>query len=124
MQARIMNRCFTSRNSSGARMMAIGLVLLCTTVLHAQEDRQEKERRETESSAGGKWTEHRAEDRMTAASRVRFELAADNAEDSVDQARIILYCTDGKMNLADFRPNVRMGRTDWPGFWGKPQMHV
>jgi hypothetical protein len=118
MQARLVS-FFTKWNSLGVRMMGIGLVLFCAVVLNAQE-----ERRESGVSAGGKWTKYRAEDRMTAASRVRFELAADNAEDSVDQARIILYCTDGKMNLVDFRPNVRMGRPDWPGFWGQPQMHV
>jgi hypothetical protein len=70
--------------------------------------------------------EYRAEDPMTAAKRVRFELPAENvnAEDRVDEARIILHCTDGKLNLADFRPNIRLGRPDWPGFWGQPQMRV
>jgi len=76
------------------------------------------------TSAGGKWMEYRAEDRMTAAKRVRFELSADNAEDRGDQARVVLYCTNGKLKLADFRPNVRLGRPDWPGFWGQPQMRV
>jgi hypothetical protein len=61
---------------------------------------------------------------MTAAKRVRFELPANNTEDGADQARIMLYCTNGKLDLADFRPNVRLGRPDWPGFWGQPQMHV
>ena len=76
------------------------------------------------TSAGGKWMEYRAEDRMTAAKRVRFELSADNADDRSDQARVVLYCTNGKLKLADFRPNVRLGRPDWPGFWGQPQMRV
>ena len=74
--------------------------------------------------AGGKWTEYSAEDRMTAAKRVRFELPADNSPDSDQQARIVLYCTDGRLNLADFRPNIRLSRPNWPGFWGQPQMHV
>ena len=134
MHARIVSS-LTEWNSLGARMVATGLVLFCAGVLNAQQDRPDRpdrppdrqdrqENRENGVSAGGKWTVYRTEDRMTAAKRVRLELAADDAEDSVDQARIILFCTDGKMNLADFRPNIRLGRPDWPGFWGQPQMHV
>jgi hypothetical protein len=126
---------FTKWNSVGARIVAIGLALLCAGVLNAQQGRPDRPNRPPERqdrqasrengvSGGGKWTVYRTEDRMTAAKRVRLELLADDAEDGVDQARIILYCTDGKMNLADFRPNVRLGRPDWPGFWGQPQMHV
>jgi len=145
MQARN-DSSFTKWNGKGARMIAIGLVALCAGVLNAQDyprdrpvrppDRQDREdRRDREDhresrengvSAGGKWMEYRAEDPMTVAKRVRFELPAENvnAEDRVDEARIILYCTDGKLNLADFRPNIRLGRPDWPGFWGQPQMRV
>jgi len=142
MQARN-DSSFTKWNRQGARMIAIGLVALCAGVLNAQdyprdrpdrppdrEDRRDREdhreSRENGVSAGGKWMEYRAEDPMTAAKRVRFELPAENvnAEDRVDEARIILYCTDGKLNLADFRPNIRLGRPDWPGFWGQPQMRV
>jgi hypothetical protein len=61
---------------------------------------------------------------MTAAKRVRFDLVADNTGDGDDQARVILFCTDGKLKLADFRPNIRLARPDWPGFWGQPQMRV
>lgn len=142
MQARN-DSSFTKWNRQGARMTAIGLVALCAGVLNAQdyprdrpdrppdrEDRRDREdhqeSRENGVSAGGKWMEYRAEDPMTAAKRVRFELPAENvnAEDRVDEARIILHCTDGKLNLADFRPNIRLGRPDWPGFWGQPQMRV
>jgi len=142
MQARN-DSSFTKWNGQGARMTAIGLVALCAGVLNAQDyprdrpdrppDRQDREdrrdredHRENGVSAGGKWMEYGAEDPMTAAKRVRFELPAENvnAEDRVDEARIILYCTDGKLNLADFRPNIRLGRPDWPGFWGQPQMRV
>jgi len=145
MQARN-DSSFTKWNRQGARMTAIGLVALCAGVLNAQDyprdrpdrppDRQDREdRRDREDhresrengvSAGGKWMEYRAEDPMTAAKRVRFELPAENVntEDRVDEARIVLYCTDGKLNLADFRPNIRLGRPDWPGFWGQPQMRV
>jgi hypothetical protein len=135
-----MNSSIMSWTSSGARMMAAGLLLLCAGVLNAQQyprdrpdrppDRQDRpdreESRENGVSAGGKWTQYRNEDPMTAAKRVRFELPAEDTEmrDGEDQARVILYCTDGKLKLADFRPNVRLGRPDWPGFWGQPQMRV
>lgn len=75
-------------------------------------------------SAGGNWTSYSSEDRMTAAHRTRFELMANNAPQSDDQARIILFCSDGKLELADFHPGSRLSRPNWPGFWGQPQMHV
>jgi hypothetical protein len=74
--------------------------------------------------AGGKWTQYPIEDRMTAAKKVRFELPADRVERSDGRAKIVLFCTDGKLNLADFRPNIRLSRPNWPGFWGQPQMRV
>jgi hypothetical protein len=129
------NRIKTSRSTSlnfriAGKLLATGLIL--SSVLIAQNrpgrraDRADYDRSDNGVSAGGKWTEYRAEDRMTAAKRVRFELPAENTGDgdTDEQARILLYCTDGKLNLADFRPNVRIGRPDWPGFWGQPQMRV
>jgi hypothetical protein len=126
------------RNHLSAAIMAAGVVLVCAGVLQAQngpQDRRDRpdrpngqdmqDSRDNGVSAGGSWMEYRNEDPMTAAKQVRFELPANNNnEDGADQARIILYCTDGKMNLADFRPNIRLGRPDWPGFWGQPQMRV
>src|SRR6266540_60336 len=116
------NRTFTGV------MRAVGILfVLCSIVLSAQNrprpDRdydpngQESDRHDVGTSAGGKWTEYRAEDPMTAAKKVRFELPAANSGDRDEQGRIILYCTDGKLKLADFRPNVRLSRPDWPGFW-------
>ena len=61
---------------------------------------------------------------MTAAKRVRYELAANEAPNSDDHAKVTLYCTNGKLNLADFRPGERLSRPNWPGFWGQPQMRV
>ena len=115
------NHIFTKWNRA-AWVMTVGLALLCTGSLSAQDDRDDNH--DHGVSAGGKWMQYQNEDRMTAAKRTRFELPADDASDSMDQARIVLYCTDGKMKLADFRPNVRLGRPDWPGFWGQPQMRV
>lgn len=125
-----------TRDSSRAftkTMRLFGLLfLLCSMMVNAQRgprrDRDDypdnHDRQDPGASAGGNWTEYGAEDPMTAAKKVRFELAAEGAADREEQARIILYCTDGKLKLADFRPNVRLSRPDWPGFWGQPQMRV
>lgn len=75
-------------------------------------------------SAGGNWTKAVVEDRMTGAHKTRYELLANNSPNSDDEAKVILYCTDGKLQLADFRPGTRLARPNWPGFWGQPQMHV
>jgi hypothetical protein len=75
-------------------------------------------------SAGGDWTVARSEDRMTTQKRARFELQAENTEDGDDRAKVILYCTDGTLQLADFNPNLKLSRPNWAGFWGQPQMHV
>ena len=77
-------------------------------------------------SAGGKWMEFQSEDNMTGARRVRFELLAENyfREDPEYPPRIELFCTDGKLTLADFNPGVRLGHPDHPGFWGQPKMEV
>ncbi len=115
------NHLFSKWNRA-AWVMGISLALLCAGGLNAQDDRDDNH--ENGVSAGGKWTQYRSENRMTAAKQARFELPADDAADSVDQARVILYCSNGKLTLADFRPNVRLGRPDWPGFWGQPQMRV
>ena len=88
------------------------------------DERGQYDRSSNGASAGGKWMSYRVEDPMTAAKRVRLELPADNVNDRDEQARIILYCTDGKLNLADFHPNVPLSRPNWPGFWGQPQMRV
>src|ERR1700722_2400107 len=50
-------------------------------------------------SAGGNWTEYSGEDLMTAAKRVRFELPANDSPNNDDRAKVILYCTDGKLKL-------------------------
>ena len=74
-------------------------------------------------SAGGKWTVFTAEDKMTEAKRSRFVLSADNG-DGPDNAQVTLFCTNGKLDLADFRPNTRLAPPNRPGFWGQPQMEV
>jgi hypothetical protein len=105
-----------------AKLLGACLILLCAMVASARA--QDKLNKENSISAGGKWTESSSEDRMTGAKRVRFELPADSSGDSDDRAKIILFCTDRKLALADFRPNTRMAPPNRPGFWGQPQMQV
>jgi len=110
------------RLNSSKLSLLLGFVLtICLGFAFSQDDR---DRYDSGMSAGGKWTEYHAEDPMTAAKKIRFELNAEDGNRGDDRAKIVLYCTDGKLKLADFRPNVRMGRPDWPGFWGQPQMRV
>lgn len=77
-------------------------------------------------SVGGKWMVFRSEDKMTAAKKVRFELMANNylREDPNSKPRVELVCTNGKYEYSDFNPGERLGRPDYPGFWGQPKMEV
>jgi len=77
-------------------------------------------------SAGGKWLEFASTDKMTGAKKVRFELQSNNyfKEDSEYKPRVNLYCSDGKLKLADFNPGVRLAPPNRPGFWGQPQLEV
>ncbi len=76
-------------------------------------------------SAGGNWRMYATQDKMTAARKVRFELDADNYLRGADhKPRVVLFCTDGKLSLSDFRPNIRIAPPNRPGFWGQPQMEV
>ena len=77
-------------------------------------------------SAGGKWMVFRREDKMTAAKKVRFELLSNNylREDPDSKPRVELVCSNGKYEYADFSPGTRLGRPDYPGFWGQPKMEV
>jgi opacity protein-like surface antigen len=77
-------------------------------------------------TAGGKWMEFQSEDKMTGAKKVRFELLADNylREDPEYKPRVELFCSGGKLDRAIFNPGARLGRPDYPGFWGQPKMEV
>ena len=77
-------------------------------------------------SVGGKWLEFDSEDKMTGAHKVRFELQSDNyfREDPNYKPRVNLFCSNGKLKLADFNPGVRMRPNRPPGFWGQPQLEV
>jgi hypothetical protein len=77
-------------------------------------------------SAGGKWLEFQSTDKMTGAKDVRFELRSNNyfREDPDYKPRVVLFCSNGKLKLADFNPGVRLPPPNRPGFWGQPQLEV
>jgi hypothetical protein len=77
-------------------------------------------------SAGGNWMEFRSEDKMTGAKKARFELRANNyiREDPDFKPRVEIVCSNGKYERADFDLGTRLGRPDYPGFWGQPKMEV
>jgi hypothetical protein len=80
---------------------------------------------EAGQSAGGNWIMYETQDKMTVARKVRFELDADNFLRGADhKPRVVLFCTNGKLELGDFRPNIRIAPPNRPGFWGQPQMEV
>lgn len=77
-------------------------------------------------SAGGNWLEFASTDKMTGANKVRFELQSNNyfREDPNYKPRVNLYCSNGKLKLADFNPGVRLPPPNRPGFWYQPQLEV
>ena len=99
------------------KALMAGLVLLCAAaVLFAQDHG---------ISAGGKWMEYDSQDEMTLVKSARFELDADNSlAGSQSNPKVVLFCTGGKLKLADFRPNAVIAPPNRPGFWGQPQMEV
>jgi hypothetical protein len=77
------------------------------------------------TSAGGNWQRFQTEDKMTPGYKVRFELDGDNYLPGADQRpKILIFCVGGKYKLGDFRPNLRMGPPNRPGWWNQPQMRV
>jgi len=106
-----------NRQKSPVKALVACFILLCAAaVLFAQENG---------ISAGGKWMEFDSQDQMTLVKKTRFELEADNSlPGSEASPKIILFCTNGKLNLTDFRPNARIAPPNRPGFWGQPQMEV
>ena len=118
-----------SRTTYSFLFLPLVLLLIAATAASAQRrnydrDRDFDDRAAQGTSAGGNWTQSRSEDRMTAEKRTLFMLPASNTREGDSRAEIRLYCNDGKLKLADFRPNVRLSRPNWGGFWGQPQMRV
>jgi hypothetical protein len=116
-------------SSNRGRIILASLFFVCLVALAAlaQEGSLSPYQGEKDGvSAGGKWMEFHSEDKMTGAKKVRFELVADNylKEDPDYKPRVELFCSDGKLKLADFNPGSRLAPPNRPGFWGQPQMEV
>jgi hypothetical protein len=76
-------------------------------------------------SAGGSWMEYDNVDPMTGYKEARFSLTSTTMlRDGRENAIVQVFCNHGKYKQGDFRPNGRLGRPEFPGFWGQPQMRV
>jgi hypothetical protein len=123
------SRWFSNAIGSGlaARAAVLSVVLGAAALAGAQAGAMSPNQGESDGvSAGGKWLEFGSTDKMTGAKKVRFELQSDNyfKEDSDYKPRVNLYCSNGKLKLADFNPGVRLLPPNRPGFWGQPQLEV
>ena len=116
-----------NRRALATRFAVLALIAAAALSAFAQQGRMSPNQDEQDGvSAGGNWMEFRSEDKMTAAKKVRFELLANNyfREDPDYKPRVELVCSNGKYEHADFNPGARLGRPDYPGFWGQPKMEV
>jgi hypothetical protein len=117
----------SSRRTAGAVLAALVLMAVATVSAVAQEGAMSPYQDEQDGvSAGGKWMQFQSEDKMTGAKKTRFVLVANNyfKEDPDSKPRVALVCNNGKLQYADFNPGERLGRPDYPGFWGQPKMEV
>jgi hypothetical protein len=121
-------RVFRNKNGFGLAEVATmaGLILMAMSAFAQQGAMSPYQDEQDGVSAGGKWMEFRSEDKMTGAKKVRFELLANNyfREDPDYKPRVEIVCTNGKYQYADFSMGGRLGRPDYPGFWGQPKMEV
>lgn len=118
---------FSSNPMRIVKALLAGVALFCAVSAVAQNGAMSPYQGEKDGvSAGGKWMEFQSEDKMTGAKKVRFELLSDNylRSDNDYKPRVELFCSNGKLSLADFNPGERLGPPNRPGFWGQPQMEV
>src|ERR1700675_3638590 len=120
---------FSKARRSGLAGGAVYLLLMIggTSLACAQKGAMTPYQDEADGvNAGGNWLEFTSTDKMTGANKVRFVLEADNyfREDPNYKPRVTLFCSDGKLKLADFNPGVRLPPPNRPGFWGQPQLEV
>jgi hypothetical protein len=116
-----------NRTALAAKAVLACVTLLCAASAFAQGGAMSPYQDERDGvSAGGKWMKFQSEDKMTGAKKTRFELLSNNyfREDPDYKPRIELICTNGKYDYADFNPGAKLGRPDYPGFWGQPKMEV
>jgi len=128
---RTLKELFQNRNRFALALAAVFAIflLMIAAALSAFAQRRTMSPYQDEQdgvSAGGQWMQYRSEDKMTAAKKVRFELLSNNylREDPDSKPRVELVCSNGKFERADFSPGTRLGRPDYPGFWGQPKMEV
>ena len=127
---RLFQSLFQNKNrfavSATAVVMSLILTLTGVSVFAQQGAMSPYQGEQDGVSAGGNWMEFRSEDKMTAAKKVRFELLANNymREDPDYKPRVEIVCSNGKYERADFVLGARLGRPDYPGFWGQPKMEV
>ena len=117
------NRLFLAVRLTAAAFLVIGAAVWAL----AQSGRMSPYQNEGDGvSAGGNWLEFDSEDKMTGAKKARFLLVANNylREDPNSKPRVQLFCSNGKLTMGDFSPGTRLGRPDYPGFWGQPKMEV
>jgi hypothetical protein len=124
-------RLFQNKNryavAAGAVLATFLLIAVAAVSAVAQQGAMSPNQDEKDGvSAGGKWMEFASEDKMTGAKKVRFELLANNylREDPDYKPRVEFFCSNGKYERAVFNPGARLGRPDYPGFWGQPKMEV
>ena len=127
--SRKVSRLFREVNGSGltARAMLFFALMSAAALACAQNGAMTPYQGESDGiSAGGKWLEFHSSDKMTGANDVRFELRSNNyfREDPDYKPRVVLFCSNGKLKLADFNPGVRLPPPNRPGFWGQPQLQV
>ncbi len=105
---------------------AVAFVLLMSLAAFAQGAMSPYDNEQDGVSAGGKWMVFRSEDKMTGAKKARFELLSNNylPQDPNYKPRVEVVCTNGKYQYSDFNLGARLGRPDYPGFWGQPKMEV
>jgi len=117
---------FRSQRRFGLAAVAASLVLTAASAFAQQGAMSPYQGEQDGVTTGGKWMAFRSEDKMTGAKKVRFELLANNyfREDPDYKPRVEIVCSDGKYERADFDPGARLGRPDYPGFWGQPKMEV
>ena len=118
---------FSKAMRAAAGAVALIVTIGGVTLACAQNDAMTPNQDENDGvNAGGTWLEFASSDKMTDANDVRFELLADNyfREDPNYKPRVTLFCSNGKLKLADFNPGVKLPPPNRPGFWGQPQLEV
>ena len=117
---------FLKKSRVGLAFLTVGLAAWAVSAFAQQGSMSPYQDEQDGVSAGGKWMVFRSEDKMTGKKNARFELQSNNyfRQDPNFKPRVNIFCSDGKYEHADFNMGARLGRPDYPGFWGQPKMEV